>query len=104
MNIKKVWILNFAIFILITILAVFQFLTDVYVLDDSSNYEVYWESTTGIESIWVLVAAIIFYFFTVPYVIKIIWNEYFVRLPNISKIQYAHAVLIVLIIPLIGGW
>ena len=104
MSVKQVWILNLAIVVVIVVLASYVELTDEYQPELKSNYEVLLENQTGIDEKWLPVFALVFVFCTVPFIIKIVWNGFLTKLPNIPEIKYAHAVLIILIITLLAGW
>ena len=104
MSIKRCWILNLAIAVVIVILAIFDYLTDEYEPEIKSNYEALLEEHTGIDETWFLIFALVFFFSTVPFILKLIWNSFLSNLPNISEIRYAHAVLLILVVTLLAGW
>ena len=82
MKTSKVWALNLAVLVLIVAFTCLDYLTKELEPESRSFYEVYLQDETGVDNIWLLVATLILYISTIPFLIKTIWNEYISRLPN----------------------
>lgn len=104
MSITRVWILNLVSMALIIVLVLVDYLTDEYVPDYQTNYEVLLEELIGIDEVWILVFALILSLSAIPLLIKSIWNGLLTDQPHVSEIRYAHALLIVLVATLLAGW